>query len=683
MHLIICIHNHQPVGNMDFILEEAYEKAYKPFFEVMDEFTDIKINLHFSGYLLMWLNQNKPDYIKLLKRLVKKGRIEILSGGMYEPILSFLSEDDGISQIKMHMDYAESIFGNRPKGMWLAERVYEPYMPKIINKAGIHYTLVDDNHFKSVGVADEDLFGYFITEYEGKKLFIFPGLESLRYTIPFKPIEDIDLYFKGVEKRGGDLTVFGDDGEKFGLWPGTYDHVYTKGWLRTFFAYLQKNKAWLKTTTFSKYMSDNPPKGRIYLNCNSYKEMAEWCLPACQSGKYDACINCAEDNYRDFLKGGYFKYFLIKYDESNDMHKKMLDVTQKVGQNEEARRHVFMGQSNDSYWHGVFGGLYLPHLRASVYEHLIEAEKLLELKKPFAEGVLKDINIDGYDEAILDNNDIKACFFLKEGGVMYELDYKPSSVNIMATLQRRYEGYHDKIKAAVSADVADGTKTIHDMVIAKEEGLSKYLHYDWYRRASFIDHVMGKDVEFDSFYKSSYFEPGDFVKEPYEAVIKKEKNLVRLSMERKGRFLKHGQDIALKIKKDIILIKGENTILADYMIEGEFDETFYLGIEFNFSFLGSGGDRYVEIDGERLSLTTQGVLKPSGRALFHDPYQHIDVSLDFDDPFAVWTHPVEVVSLSESGFERNYQSTMFMPVWGINLSEGPKRITIRLQLNKA
>jgi alpha-amylase len=668
---------------MDFILEEAYEKAYKPFFEVLDEFSDIKINLHFSGYLLSWLDRNKPDYINLLKRLIEKGRIEIISGGMYEPILSFLSEEDGISQIATHMDYAESVFGVRPKGMWLAERVYEPYMPKIINEAGIAYTIVDDNHFKAVGVADEDLYGYFITEYEGKKLFIFAGLESLRYAIPFKPVEDIDTYFRGIEEKGGDLTVFGDDGEKFGLWPGTYDHVYTKGWLRTFFEYLEENRTWLKTTTFSEYLSHKPPKGRIYLNCNSYKEMAEWCLPSNMTGKYDYCINSAEDNYRDFLKGGYFKYFLIKYDESNDMHKKMLDVTQRAKRHSEARKHVFMGQSNDSYWHGVFGGLYLPHLRASVYEHLIEAEKLLEPKKPFVEGTLKDINMDGYDEAILNNNDIKAYFLLKEGGVLYELDYKPSSVNIMATLQRRYEGYHDKIRAATSADVADGTKTIHDMVIAKEEGLDKYLHYDWYRRASFIDHVMGKDIVFDGFYRSNYLEPGDFVKEPYGAVIRKEKNQVRLSMEREGRFRKDGKDIPLKIKKDIILIKGENTILADYTIEGEVQETFFLGIEFNFSFLGSGGDRYVETGGERLSLATQGVLKSSESAIFHDPYQHVDILLEFDDPSAVWTHPVEVISLSESGFERNYQSTMFMPVWDINLSEGPRKITIKLQLNKS
>ena len=338
---------------MDFILEEAYAKAYKPFFDVMEEFDSIKINLHFSGYLLSWLNENKPGYIKLLKKLAKKGRIEIVSGGMYEPILPFLSEEDSVSQITMHMDYMESIFGQRPRGMWLAERVYEPHLPDITNKAGIDYTLVDDNHFKSVGMQDDDLYGYFVTEFDGNMLAIFPGLESLRYSIPFKPIKEIDEYFKGVKAKGGDLTVFGDDGEKFGLWPGTFNHVYESGWLRSFFQYLEENKSWLKTVTFSEYISENHPKGRIYLSCNSYKEMAEWSLPADAARRYDKCLCSADDQFKEFLRGGLFRHFLVKYDESNDMHKKMLSVAQKAGKNEEARRHVFMGQCNDSYWHRI------------------------------------------------------------------------------------------------------------------------------------------------------------------------------------------------------------------------------------------------------------------------------------------------------------------------------------------
>ena len=669
---------------MDFILEEAYVRAYMPLFNVLKDFKEIKINLHFSGYLFLWLYKNKPEYIKLLKGLKKKGQVEIVSGGMYEPIFSLLPEEDGYSQIKMHMDCMEGVFGERPQGIWLAERVYEPHIPRILSKAGVSYTLVDDNHFKAVGMKEDELYGYYITEYEGYKLLIFPGLEFLRYAIPFKQIERIDEYFRGVKEKGGDLAVFGDDGEKFGLWPGTYDSVYKENWLRAFFTYLSENKDWIQTITFGEYVSRKPPKGLVYLDCNSYKEMGEWCLPAPVSKGYSACMNNADANYKRFLKGGYFKYFLTKYVESNDMHKKMLWVTKRVKKDVTAREHVFMAQTNDSYWHGVFGGLYLPHLRASVYKHLIEAEKCLDPQKPFVEGYLEDINMDGWEEAVLNNNDLKAYFLLKQGGILYELDYKPSSTNIMATLSRRYEGYHDKVKSASSSDIADGKKTIHDMIIAKEEGLEQYLHYDWYRRASLIDHIMGKDVTFENFYRGRYIEPGDFIKESYKGEIKRGKKCVTLSMRRDGYYWyywKGNKGLPLSIKKNIVLHEGEDTVLIDYLIEGNIVEPFYVGIEFNFSFLGSGGERYMETEHGRLPLTSKEILKPSRSVLLHDPYQNVKVILELDIPTYIWTFPVEVVSLSENGFEKNYQSTMLMPLWDIDLMGGVKNIQMKLHLH--
>lgn len=682
MHLIICIHNHQPVGNMDFILEEAYRKSYLPFFEILKDYADVKINLHFSGYLLSWLVENKPDYIKLLNKLKKRGQIEIVSGGMYEPILPLLSKEDGIAQIKMHMDFTESIFKVRPKGIWLAERVYEPHIPEVLNKAGVLYTLVDDYHFKAVGITGEELYRYFITEYEGYKLFIFPGLEFLRYAIPFKPIEEIDKYFKGVESAGNDLAVFGDDGEKFGLWPGTYEHVYSGGWLKSFFDYLSENKKWLKTATFSEYIDQKPPGSRIYLNCNSYMEMAEWSLPSAKSMRYEEFLNNAPTDRREFVKGGYFKHFLVKYDECNDMHKKMLMVTDKADKDAEAKRHVFKAQCNDSYWHGVFGGLYLPHLRSSVYSHLIEAEKILDPKDYFVDAKIEDVNIDGFNEIVLANNYIKAYFLLKEGGMLYELDYKPSSTNIMATLSRRYEGYHDKITAAKSTDIADGTKTIHDMVIAKEEGLDKYLHYDWYRRASLIDHIMGKDVTFEAFYKSSYYEPGDFIKEPYSGTVDKKSDSVKATLDRQGHFWSNGKGYPLHIRKEIELHKNSNELLIKYIVEGEVKETFFLGVEFNFSFLGSGKERYIGVKDKRFDLTTMGMLDADGIVTFYDPYQNIFITVECSETSFVWTHPVEVVSLSEQGFERNYQNTMFMPAWEIDLSSGPKNIQMKMRLEQ-
>jgi 4-alpha-glucanotransferase len=683
MNLILCIHNHQPVGNMDFILEEAYTRAYAPFFEVLKDYPEIKIGLHFSGYLFSWLHKNKPQYIALLKELKDRGQIEIVSGGMYEPVLSLLPEEDGVAQIGMHLDYMEEVFGERPTGAWLAERVYEPHIPGVLNKAGISYTLVDDNHFKAVGMAEEELYGYYASEFAGQRVFIFPGLEVLRYAIPFKTISEVDKCFREIAEKGGDLAVFGDDGEKFGLWPGTHASVYAENWLKEFFAYLTEQREWLQTVTFSQYIAQNPPRGLIYLDCQSYKEMGEWCLPARLTNEYGNRLHGDDPEKRKFLKGGYYKYFLVKYPESNDMHKKMLSLTRKAGDRKDVKNEIFMGQANDSYWHGVFGGLYLPHLRASVYKHLIEAEKLLDPPGPFVEGYFEDRNVDGKDEVILSNNLIEASFMPAEGGILYGLDYKPSSTNILATLMRRYEGYHDKVKEATSTAVADGTKTIHDLVMATEEGLEELLHYDWHRRASLIDHVMGPDATLDEVYKSVYVEPGDFVREAYVANLENEGSIARLSMTREGHFWKDGKGMPLSIQKRVVLKAAEAELLVDYVLSSDAVNTLRLGIEFNFSLLGSGGDRYLEAGGERFPLTAKEALRRSGSVMLHDPYQNVDTTLEFDKADEIWTFPVEVVSLSEHGFERNYQSTMVMPVWNLDLTKGPATIQIRLSLSRA
>jgi hypothetical protein len=66
---------------------------------------------------------------------------------------------------------------------------------------------------------------------------------------------------------------------------------------------------------------------------------------------------------------------------------------------------------------------------------------------------------------------------------------------------------------------------------------------------------------------------------------------------------------------------------------------------------------------------------------FYDPYQKVAPTIECDHPISVWTFPVEVVSLSETGFERNYQSTMCMPVWDIDLTNGSRAIHLKLTVN--
>ena len=87
INLILGNHNHQPIGNFDFVFESTYKKAYKPFLDILEKYKDIKFNFHYTGCLLQWIEKNHPEHIESLRKLAEENRIEIQSGGFYEPIM--------------------------------------------------------------------------------------------------------------------------------------------------------------------------------------------------------------------------------------------------------------------------------------------------------------------------------------------------------------------------------------------------------------------------------------------------------------------------------------------------------------------------------------------------------------------------------------------------------------------
>ncbi len=148
-----------------------------------------------------------------------------------------------------------------------------------------------------------------------------------------------------------------------------------------------------------------PSHGLAYLPTASYTEMEAWSLPP------DAALRLARLQ-RDLgearvagpdgalIRGAHWRNFLVKYSESNRMHKKMQALSalcRRKGDPAGARRAIGRAQCNDAYWHGVFGGLYLPHLRDAVWRELALAEGELRRGKGLAWEVL-DFDGDGYQE---------------------------------------------------------------------------------------------------------------------------------------------------------------------------------------------------------------------------------------------------------------------------------------------
>ena len=694
VYLAIGIHNHQPVGNFDFVLEDAYQKSYLPFFELLEKHPDIRIAMHYSGILLEWIDNHHPDYIVRLKERVQSGQIEMMTGGYYEPILSVIPEEDRQGQIHKLSEYIRRKTGDRPQGLWCAERIWEPHLAGPLARAGIRYTILDDTHFKCAGLRDDALYGYFITEELGESLRLFPISAKLRYTIPFQdPRVTID-YCRQVAEAGEErLLVFADDGEKFGVWPGTYDHVFTNQWLSSFFKALEENSDWLRLIHFRDALNVLPPHGRVYLPTASYMEMMQWTLPAKGFQEYEDFENRLKsdglwDQYGIYVRGGIWRSFLAKYDESNHMHKKMIHVSRKLArtdtltpkQRTAAQDHLWAGQCNCPYWHGVFGGLYLPHLRHANYSELIRAEQIIDRavhgQAPWVNAELKDMDTDGHDEVILENNRLTACFS-PLGGRMIELDDRLAAHNYLNILNRREEGYHRKLRQMHQDNHDSGhVASIHDISSSKEEGLDRYLVVDPYRRGAWIDHFFSDPTTLEGFSKGKYSESGNFISEPYESRIRRQKNSVGLSLSRKGQVVHQDGIQPVQIEKKFTLKPDASEINAVYTIINPAGQPLdlWFGIEFGFAFhAGNDPERYYLFnsqDSDPLLLNSLEEKEQIERFSLTDAYMNISIGLQTSTPGTVWCFPIETVSMSESGFERVYQGSVVLLHWRLHLASG-------------
>jgi len=223
--LVLLIHAHQPVGNFDDVFERAYASSYLPFVELLAQHPSVRMGLHYSGPLLTWIERAHPDYFDRLHALVRSGQVEMVGGGFYEPVLAVIPPEDRQGQITRLADYVEKHFGTRPTGAWLTERVWEPQLPSSLAAAGVEYTLVDDNHFLGAGFELDQLYGYYVCEDLGRSVRVLPGLKSLRYLIPFRPVGETVEFLRGAANaHPGGFAAMGDDLEKFGVWPGTNKH---------------------------------------------------------------------------------------------------------------------------------------------------------------------------------------------------------------------------------------------------------------------------------------------------------------------------------------------------------------------------------------------------------------------------------------------------------------------------
>jgi alpha-amylase len=350
----------------------------------------------------------------------------------------------------------------------------------------------------------------------------------------------------------------------------------------------------------------------------------------------------------------------------------------------DARRELYRGQCNCSYWHGAFGGAYLPHLRNAVYNHLIAADSLLDqvlsIPKSSIEGVAGDFNLDGRPEIQLRNDKLICLLAPAQGGLMYELDVRTICHNLQATLDRRPEAYHRKVLAGQHQQHGD-VASIHDRVVFKQAGLDERVQYDHTPRKSLLDHFFVDDAQLRGIVSGQTADLGDFVGAAYEARLRRNPDRVQAQLHRDGRV----GDLNIRITKGVTLNAERSMLEIAYLLEGlPQDRTLHFGVEFNFAGLPAGADdRYFQQGDQRLGeLGSQLDLQHVHHLALTDEWLGMSVHLNLSQAAGVWTFPIATVSQSEGGFELVHQSVAVIPHWHVRGDEhGRWSMTLHLDVD--
>ncbi len=735
IHLLLAIHNHQPVGNFGHVFEKAFKECYWPLLKTIAEFPKVKVSLHHSGPLLDWAREHEPDYLPALTKLIRAGQVEPLGGGYYEPILAVIPPNDAKGQIEMMRDFWKAESGVAPRGIWMTERIWEPSLASLLAENGVEYTILDDEHFRAAGVVDEYILNYYLTERHGKTTAIFASDQKLRYYIPFKMPEDVIghlLYL--ADKYPGSAITYGDDGEKLGLWPGTFEWVVKKGWLKKFFQLLTENSEKIKCSTISEYFDGHKPSGTVYLPTCSYHEMGEWAMPAQAIKRFDAVkeflTNAGKwEEAKPFVRGGYWDNFLTKYPESNYMHKRMLYVSEKLaamtgkyGRNPpsppftkggtsesppftkggispppllvkgggggfevealtNARKALYRAQCNCPYWHGLFGGLYLNYLRHAVYSNLIEAEKLIDsLATSHQPPVTKvDIDCDRSDEFILRNDKITAVIKPNRGAGLAELSHMKSGLNLQDVLARREEVYHTKKENQQKVEAAhSGIPSIHDL--NKDPASAGKIVYDICERFSFLERIWPANASSSDVYKDATY----VCKSPFELSSQKADS-VTFTADVVAPFMgptlpdKSGNYILTKTY--FIGSNPDINVQFGLKFKDPVENEFRFGTELNLTLLAGHDDkRYYLLNGnERKFMDATGSLEGSDGIKLVDEYFGIKLQIKPDKKMDLWYFPVNTVSQSEAGLDLLYQGSCI--IWSALIPKGTREFDFSIGLS--
>ena len=654
--IIVGTHNHLPLGRSEASAEQLYQEALKPLLAVLYRYPAFPMTLHYSGILMEWLEEAHPEFLALLGEMVGRGQVEVLGGGYYDPILPLLPMNDKLGQLEKMTTWLRVRFETRPRGCWIAEKVWEPALASVLRASGIDYTFIDDGQFALAGATEGFLWEPAIMEDQGKIISLLPIADRLsRLAATSSPAEVIERlrHLPSTSGKpdapgggGHPLAVIMDDGATAAA------TLLRDGWLEEFVRCAAENADWLEPVTAGQFLKDHPPTHRLYVPASASASIMSWSLAPGRREAYARLLGRTGVADEQFVVGGHFRNFLERYPEAWLLYAKMMNTHVLVSQvrgdkykKKAAQNELWKGQCHYAYWHGEAGGIYENELRKATYRSLIEAEKITRATEIFAPSIIGvDFDMDGSIEYLYQGSELNA-YIHTEGGALFELDFLPASWNYLDTMVDR------DLPAETGADPKPGAAAA-------------------YPRKAFIDHFCTPDCSITDFEAGRHCEAGDFARGLYD-LVELNRALPELLMRRDGCVLVAGAPLPVRIEKRFVFRPRSIDVYYRVTNLAETDLGTTFGVEINLSLAARGPEhgRLFQIEENRKMEfgSDAAEIDGVGALLLRDVRNEVSVTLSSAKSFRSWSVPVRT---SSRAGQSEFQSHCFVPLWALELHAG-------------
>lgn len=736
--LVLCVANTQPPGTSGPEVRRACERAYFPMLDLLDEYTSLRLTMHWSGQILEWMELHAPDRLEQLLKLARSGRVEVLGGLHGGAVLPSLPERDAVGQVQQSLRWWRQHADLRIRGAWLPYFAWDPVAPRIFGRLGLQFSALEVAQLGTGANGD----GYWLAEREGSILALFGSDPVLSRMVPdASPARIVELL--GARARAGQrLVTVTVRGEDFGAAidsSSTRSFSGERAWVRRFLSALADASGWLKCVHFGTVVDRLRPSGRVYPPASVQAAVAAAALGGAPGNAWQtllADVRRGTDpslaRVAPFLRIPGWEATLASSPEVLRLHRRMLRSSREVARLRsslrgeavepregddgllealhEATAALYRGQNGSAYVHGADVGAQLGDIRHQAWANLIRAEYTVHVALGDHGRLVveqADHDGDGRNEVIVRTPSLCAFLSPAQGGTLTELDSWTLPGNVLNVRTRVGEPHHDAVirgenlpqlveeSAEVTTLIIDEEDDTDELTVDQTDravrmaglNLAGRLHYDRHVRGAFVDHFFGPETTLQNLRTGRYAEAGDFVAADYQLLSVQDDtgSEASVSLARDGNVIEGSALRLVRIVKRFVFPAELPLVDVRYEIANRYHEPvrtrFAVGIDLNLD-SQCGEDVYLETSGgKKVRLTEAGELDELTELTLVDNQRGYRLSVSARQPARVWHFPLETVSRSPAGIAPLFQGVALyfwwpMELWGLE----KRRIDLALSL---